>query len=87
MKTSTHHLHVRRVALAILSYFREHPLAKDSVTGIAKFWVGANEEIVTEALALLLKEKVIEKHGEIYQLVHSAVTEPDFVLIEKVLKH
>ncbi len=86
LKANEHNLRVRRVAIAILSYLREHSMAKDSAAGIAKFWVGENGEIVTAALALLLNEKVLEKRGEVYQLANSAGTGANPELIEKVLK-
>lgn len=68
MKEIEHNSQVRRAAIAILNYLRDHPTAKDTVQGIAKFWIGESDEIVTESLTLLIKEGVVEKRGNIYQL-------------------
>ncbi len=35
------------LALQILDYFRRHPQAKDSVEGIARFWVDADPVVVS----------------------------------------
>jgi len=58
---------VRRVAIAILNYLRDHPQAKDSARGIAKWWVAEERDVVEKALALLVKEKVMEKRRHVYQ--------------------
>lgn len=86
MKASAHSLHIRRVAIAILSYFREHPMAKDSAAGIAKFWIGESDEIVNEALTLLIQEGVIEIKGSIFQLIRSAGAITKDELVEKILR-
>ena len=54
--------------MAILHYLRDHPTAKDSAAGIAKWWVGEAPELVEKALALLVKEGVIEKKRQLYQI-------------------
>jgi len=59
---------MRRVAIAILHYLRDHPAAKDSARGIAKWWVSEERDVVEKALMLLVKEGVIEKPRHFYQL-------------------
>ncbi len=51
------------LALRILDYFRRHPQAKDSVEGIAKFWVSADEIEVRRALDRLVDMKLVEKRA------------------------
>ena len=50
-----------QLALRILDYFRRHPLAKDSVEGIARFWVSADPLEVRRALDKLVELKLVEK--------------------------
>ncbi len=59
---------VRRTAISILTYFRTHPHAQDSSSGISQWWV--HEEVMTvgKALELLIQEGVIEKDGKLYRL-------------------
>jgi hypothetical protein len=49
------------LALRILDYFRRHPQAKDSVEGIAQFWVSADPIEVRRALDRLVAMKLVEK--------------------------
>jgi hypothetical protein len=49
------------LALQILDYFRRHPQAKDSVEGIAQFWVSADPIEVRRALDRLVAMKLVEK--------------------------
>lgn len=60
-----------RSAIALLDYWRAHPQAKDSATGIAQYWVGEAYETVHQALTLLVEEGVIEKRRHLYQLARS----------------
>ena len=61
---------VQKVAIAILHYLRDYPFAKDTVEGIAKWWIRDEIEVVEGALELLMDEGVLEKHEQIYQLAH-----------------
>ncbi len=49
------------LALQILDYFRRHPQAKDSVEGIAMFWVDADPIDVSLALEKLVELDLISK--------------------------
>ena len=49
------------LALRILDYLRSHPQAKDSVEGIAQFWVSADPIEVRRALDRLVDMKLVEK--------------------------
>jgi len=49
------------LALQILDYFRRHPQAKDSVEGIARFWVSADPLEVRRALDKLVELRLVEK--------------------------
>ena len=51
------------LALRILDYLRSHPQAKDSVEGIAQFWVSADPIEVRRALDRLVDMKLIEKRS------------------------
>jgi DNA-binding IclR family transcriptional regulator len=51
------------LALRILDYFRRHPQAKDSVEGIAQFWVSADPVEVRRALDRLVDMKLVEKRA------------------------
>ena len=51
------------LALQILDYLRRHPQAKDSVEGIAQFWVSADPIEVRRALDRLVDMKLIEKRS------------------------
>lgn len=59
--------------MAILHYLRDHPSAKDSAGGIAKWWVDEEREVVEKALTLLVQEGIIKKQRHVYQL---ALNEP-----------
>jgi hypothetical protein len=86
VKGIDHYRQVRRTAIAILNYLRDHPKAKDTLEGIAKFWVGESEENVNEALALLIKEGALEKKGQVFQLAQSWGEIYNNELIEKILQ-
>lgn len=60
--------------MAILHYLRDHPTAKDSAAGIAKWWVGVEQEAVEQALAILVEEGVVKKRRHIYQLAQKKTT-------------
>ena len=51
------------LALRILDYLRSHPQAKDSIEGIAQFWVGADPIEVRRALDRLVDMKLVEKRS------------------------
>ncbi len=51
------------LALQILDYLRRHPQAKDSIEGIAQFWVSADPIEVRRALDRLVDMKLIEKRS------------------------
>ncbi len=52
-----------QLALQILDYLRRHPQAKDSVEGIARFWVNADPVEVRRALDRLVELKLVEKRA------------------------
>ena len=86
MKRVTENHNVRRVAMAILSYLRDHSLAKDSARGIAKWWVGEELDVVEKALALLVNEGAIEKHRHLYKLAPGKPVENGSAIIDKALR-
>lgn len=77
---------VRRVAIAILHYFRDHPRAKDSAKGIAQYWVGEDREIVEKALAFLRQEGMIQKRRHLYQLAQISPAVDESQVMEKMLR-
>lgn len=60
------------LACEILDYFRRHPRAKDSVEGIATWWVDQDPVAVRQALESLVEEELIERRTnpsiELYSL-------------------
>jgi len=59
---------IRQAAINILNYLRDHPQAKDTAEGIARWWVHEDVQVVKDALGLLQKEGVVEKKGRVFQL-------------------
>lgn len=86
MKKTSQKPEVRRVAVAILSYLRDHPQAKDSAKGIAEWWVSEEKEIVEKALTLLKQEGIIAKRRHLYQLAPNKTTLQDQSWIEKIIQ-
>jgi peroxiredoxin len=86
LKKVTENHKVRRAAIAILNYLRNHPLAKDSAKGIAQWWVQEEREVVEKALALLREEMVVEKRGHVYQLVQNKPMPENSASLEKALR-
>lgn len=86
MKKESSNHEIRRAAVAILNYLSDHPAAKDSVEGIAQWWTGEKPAVVKKALALLIKEGVIEVRGERYQLASRYAAHEIGEAIEKVLR-
>ena len=56
------------MAIEILTYLRMHPMAKDTIRGIAEWWVNEELSTVELALDLLEAEGVIEKKSDVYGL-------------------
>ena len=52
-----------QLALRILDYLRRHPQAKDSVEGIARFWVNADPIEVRRSLDKLVDLKLVVKRA------------------------
>jgi DNA-binding IclR family transcriptional regulator len=63
------------LASQILDYFRRHPQAKDSVEGIARFWVNADPVEVRRALDKLVDMKLVEKRENTSMDLYSATAE------------
>lgn len=59
---------MRRVAIAILSYLRANPHAKDNLEGIARWWVNEECQVVQKSLALLLEIGAVETSRDHYAL-------------------
>lgn len=67
---------VRRAAIAILQYLHDHPQAKDSLEGIAQWWVGQEEATVEKALKFLVKAGVLQKRRHLYRLTAFKAASP-----------
>ena len=63
------------LALRILDYFRRHPQAKDSVEGIARFWVSADAIEVRRVLDRLVELKLVEKRANASMDLYSMGTQ------------
>jgi len=66
---------VHRVAIAILTYFRIHPEAKDNAEGIAWWWVNEERNLVEESLALLVDLGTVRRERDLYSLAEHLRTE------------
>jgi hypothetical protein len=86
LKTINDNHEVRRMAIAILHYLRDHPSAQDSASGIAKWWVSEKREVVEKALALLVKEGVMEKRRQLYRLAQDEAAPADRTGVERTLR-
>ena len=64
-----------QLALQILDYFRRHPQAKDSVEGIARFWVSADAVEVRRVLDRLVELKLVEKRANASMDLYSMGTQ------------
>jgi hypothetical protein len=62
-KNGAEHGEESPLALQILDYLRRHPQAKDSVDGIAQFWVHADPIEVRRALDVLVDKNLVEKRS------------------------
>jgi len=62
-----------QLALRILDYFRRNPQAKDSVEGIAQFWVNADPIEVRRALDKLVDLRLVEKREKASMDLYSMV--------------
>lgn len=69
-----------------MNYLRDNPKAKDTLQGVAKWWVGDEEKVVNEALIFLQNEGVIEKRGQLYQLMQIATGEANTAGLERMLR-
>ncbi|MCB0302310.1 MAG: hypothetical protein KDI38_00870 [Calditrichaeota bacterium] len=87
MTTEDHDQKVVNVAIRILDYFRLHPAAKDTLEGIANWWLGENKEIVEEALQILIREGVVEEHHKIYQFIQISNNINDSDVLSQILHH
>lgn len=68
---------VRRAAIAILQYLHDHPQAKDSLEGIAQWWVGQEQATVEKALKFLVKAGVLQKRRHLYRLTAFKAASPE----------
>lgn len=76
----------RRAAIAILQYLQDHPLAKDSLEGIAQWWVGQEQATVEKALKFLVKAGVLQKRRHLYRLAAFKATSPETNAIAQTLR-
>ncbi len=63
---ASEHIENSKLALKILAYFRNHPEAKDSVQGIAKWWVQDNPYEVRQVLEKLVGLDLVGKRSNPY---------------------
>ena len=59
------------LAVKILDYFRRHPRAKDSVEGIAKWWVDDDPVAVRSALESLVDQELVERRENAFMELFS----------------
>ncbi len=57
---------VEEVAAEIRVYMRLHPQAKDTLEGVARWWVGEEKTIVSNALDLLIRTGFCRKVSDLY---------------------
>jgi hypothetical protein len=66
-------MRVAEVQGRILDYLAQHPSAKDTLSGIAVFWVGCELEVAAAALRALVAEGEVEEvryHEAVYFQLH-----------------
>jgi hypothetical protein len=86
LKQKIENENVKRVAIAILHYLQEHPMAKDSAEGIAKWWVSEEQALVKKALEFLVKTGIVEKRGDLYRLATNKLQPERSSLLNKTLR-
>ena len=74
-----------RVAIAIVTYLRRHPDAKDNLDGIALWWVDEDREVVEKSLLLLAELGVVKKDHDLYSLADSPTVECSEGELEQLL--
>jgi hypothetical protein len=62
---------VCRVAVAIITYFRRHPDAKDNLEGIATWWIDEERDLVDQSLSLLIDLGTVKREHDLYSLSDS----------------
>lgn len=77
---------VRRAAITILQYLRDHPQAKDSVSGIAQWWVGEEQGTVEKALKFLVEAGVLQKRRHLYRLASYKASSSETDIIARTLR-
>jgi hypothetical protein len=75
---------VCRVAIAIITYLRQHPDAKDNLDGVALWWVDEERDLVDEGLSLLVELKTVKKDHELYSLAGSLRNERSDASLEQL---
>jgi len=73
-----------RVAIAIITYFRRHPDAKDNLDGIALWWVDEERELVDQSLSMLIELGTVKEDHELYSLADSLRSEPSEKALERL---
>lgn len=86
LKTFVENDDVRRAAIAILQYLRDHPQAKDSLSGIAEWWVGQDQVTVETALKFLAKAGVLQKRRHLYRLASHKAASSETEVIAQTLR-
>ncbi len=74
------------MAIAILHYLQDHPMAKDSAEGIAKWWVSEEQRLVEKALNFLVNTSVMEKRGHLYRLATDKLKPDRSSILNKTLR-
>jgi hypothetical protein len=68
MSVDAESLRQRRVAIAILSYLQKNPEAKDTLSGISRWWVHEDPVLVQRSLDLLVELGAVKKTKSVYSL-------------------
>ena len=86
MKKAFEYHHIHRAAIAILTYLRSHPDAKDNLEGVASWWVNEEQSLVEESLSLLARLSVVKREHDLYSLEDHLGTEGLGTHLERVLQ-
>lgn len=73
------------MALAIVTYFRRHPNAKDNLDGIALWWVDQDRAVVEQGLSMLIELGTVKKDHDLYSLADSLKSEYTKTTLEHVM--
>lgn len=74
------------VARRIIDYLKDYPYARDTRRGVARWWVGIQEEVVAEALEELCRRGLLTRSARNDQILYSRNPRLDPDRLDKALE-